>query len=74
MEKFDSDVMIDITVPYVVHGNDNVSGYTHITINSEADVGEVLTAFGAALRAATFSDDCVRLWLEKHDIEDYLCL
>ena len=76
MEDTNYAPMMEITVPYCDFHNENssVSGHTYITISPDATLPEVFTAFGMALRAATFADSTVKEWARKHDLLDYLLL
>jgi hypothetical protein len=76
MEDTSYSPMMEITVPYTDPFNEDssVGGHAYFTISPDATLPEVFTAFGMALRAATFSDSTVKRWAEEHDLLDYLLL
>ena len=76
MEDTNCTTMMEIIIPYCAPFSEtsNVSGHTHIIISQDATLSEIFAAFGTALRAATFADETVKKWVEKHDLLDYLIL
>ena len=69
--------MMFIEVPYydsTFEGYDSVKGSLHLEVSFDACLGEIFTAFGTALRAATFSDSTIERWLDEHEVKDYMCL